>query len=643
MEPFEVYTRRCHELGMKLLVKFRMNDCHSGGRLSGHYNMHMGDFIQKHQEWWLKDYPGQLDYTHQGVRDWMFDLAHEVTSKFDIDGLTFNYIRYPYVFERAESRDKMPLLTDFMRRVRAMLHEEGARKGRKLDFCVIVAPTIEECLDFGIDVPTWIEEEIVDSVCPCHFDNTLFNTDYGEFAEMTRRKSVYLFPAVHPSISPYLYYFGYMTQPAYRAAARNIYTSGADGISAFNYYSHWSGGMTLYGAGSNNGKENYPGALHFLTGLSLPDNLERGDRHYVYWRCRDISQFPGFLDRHRVMTLDRSVGAQAEWTLRCAETFDGSTKAMVRLNAVNLLPADIIEISVNGKTIPAESIARTFHEEGRTNIQEGMKLPPYTTVTFRATTPPFEFLTNRLGLKLLGSAEAGSGQITVPEIEIAVSAGDGDPLEIMSLMVDGPYPEPMETLAGYHPDISAVGPVLMSGDLVESECIGARTIVAGKEEISAGAQSFTLEEETRISRVEFCIYRIPEIRAPLRLSLRADENGVPADEPIEPGAVAAFDPWDNPEQVGSHMFQGYYQFAFVDSICLGPGRYWLVLEMDPSAQPPSSVRWGDPPSASCYAPALTVDAWEHYPQECYMTLNGTEWRQAEKDGKPVIAYFGVFA
>jgi hypothetical protein len=649
LEPLDIYARRCHEQGQQLLVKFRMNDCHSCGRLSGHYNMHMGEVIQAHQEWWLKDYPGQLDYTHQGVRDWLFDLAHEVTTRFDTDGLTFNYIRYPYVFERAESRAKMPILTEFMRRVRAMLDAEGARKGRRLHFCVIVAPTVEECLNFGLDVPTWIDEEIVDSVCPCHFDNTLFNTSYEGFAELARAKKVYLFPALHPSISPYLYYFGYMTQPAYRAAVRNLYASGADGLSVFNYYSHWSGGMTLYGAGSNNGRQNYPRALHFLTGLSMPDNLERGDRHYVYWRCRDSAPWPGFLDRHRVLSLPRTAGAQAEWPLRCAETFDGngaaggSAQALLRFNAVNLLPGDEIEVSVNNQTIPAASLARRFRGQGRTNIQEGMKLPPYTEIMFSASTPPFEFMDNFLGLKLLRSAAGATGEITVPEIEIAVAATGGDPRALMDMMKDGPYPAPTATLAGYHPDLAAIGPVLMGGDLVENELVGARASVAGRESVSAGAQSFALAGRTTIGRVEVCIYRIPEIRAPLRLSLRADANGAPATGPMVPGAVAAFDPWQHPEQVGAHMFQGYYRFAFEAPLTLDAGRYWLLLEMDPAGQPPSSVRWGDPPAASCYAPALTVAATEHYPQGHYLTWDGAAWRPAEKNGRPVSAFFGVFA
>ena len=36
-----------------------------------------------------------LDYTVQGVRDWLFSLMEEVANQFDIDGLEFNYTRLP--------------------------------------------------------------------------------------------------------------------------------------------------------------------------------------------------------------------------------------------------------------------------------------------------------------------------------------------------------------------------------------------------------------------------------------------------------------------------------------------------------------------------------------------------------------------
>ena len=642
VEPIEAYASRCHEKGMRFLAKFRMNDRHSNGRPPGyHHNMHMGQFIQDHQDWWLTDFPGGLDFTHQGVRDWMFELTREVTTRFDVDGVVFNFMRYPYVFERAESRRKQPILTQFMRRVRRMLDEEAQVKGRKLEFCVIVAPTVAESQDFGLDVPAWIEEEIVDSICPCHFDNSLFNDSYAEFARLAERTEVGIFPAVHPGISPYLYYGKVMTPAAYRAAARNIYADGADGISTFNFMCHWSEMCSLWGAGPQTMADAYPGALNVLKELRSADGLEQGGRHYIYWRGRDLSEYTGFRDRHAVPTLARQEGASVQWSLRCAEEFGPACNALIRLNAVNLLPEDEIEISVNGETIPAAGTTRDFHEAGRTGLGKGMPLPPYTEISFVPASPPFRSPDNTLAIGLVRAAPGGSGEIGVPEIEIGVAAGGRQPADVCALLWPTPHSAALPVAAGYHPAIMEICSELTVNEAIDSGYIGTERLADGTEKSYIGAQSFSLRSEAQVSRIEICIYRIPEIQEPLRAELRADQDGVPGPKPVAPHAVSVLDPWESPGGLNK-LLQGYYRFAFERPVQLQAGEFWLVLTLDASRQPDSSLRNGDPAAPSCYTPILGTSAVRHYAPGRYMTWDGEEWRQEEKDGRPLSSFFGVF-
>ena len=623
-EPIDVCAKRCHERGMKFLAKFRMNDRHSQGKLSGHYNIHMGTFIQEHQEWWLKDFPGGLDFTHQGVRDWMFELAREVTTTFDIDGLTFNYMRYPYVFEIAESRSKQPILTGFMRRVRRMLDEEGKKKGRELLFCVLVAPTIEECHNIGLDVPSWIREGIVDVVCPCDWGSTLFNVPYEEFAKLTRQTDVLLLPAVHANVSRSLYFRKLMSPASYRGVARNLYAAGADGISTFNYMYHWAG---MQGIAYPGAMDQYPKALHYLAELRDPENLVRGDRHYVTWPEATPTQFPGLVNRARVMTLARAEGASAEWVIRCAETFDGKERSLVLLNAANLLPGDKVSVTVNGAAVADEDIRREFHPKGRSDESKGKTLPAYTSLTFAATSPPFAFLENTIGLTLLESVARASGEISVPEIEVAIATGDRSAQEVMAAM-DERFPEPVKSLAGYHP-ANAIAYRDMRADGTTGH-IGTVWNVDGKLYPVKGAQSFVLESKATITRVQLCISNAPAVEEALRLSIRADDKGVPADTPAGPQAVAVFNPWENAEGLTKQL-QGYYTFTLGEAIDLDAGTWWLVFEMDPSRQPSGR---------SYYAPLLAASAAERYPNGRYMTGAKT-WKQIRKDDKPVCAFFSV--
>jgi len=635
IEPVAAYAKRCHERGMKFLAKFRMNDRHSRGKLSGHFNIHMGSFIQDHPEWWLKTFPGGLDFTHQGVRDWFVDLATEVTAKFDIDGLTFNYMRYPYVFQPDQSREKQPILTAFMRRVRTMLDQEGQKKGKRLLFCVVVPVTVEECHNLGCDVPQWSEQGIVDIVCPCDYDSTVPNAPYDEFAELTRERNVYLFPALHAHVSRMLSIRNLMSLPSCRAVARNFYAAGADGVSAFNYMYHWA---TMASVAYPGPMEQFPKALHYFRELRSLDTLQREDRHYVTWPIQAFPTLPGLFDRSRPLTLKRAQGARAERPIRCAEEFDGSSRALVRLNAVNLVPGDRIELTVNGEVVPEDSVTRVFHEHGRRQVEKGMDLGAYTSISFVPTTPPFAFLHNTIGLTLLESAPEAHGDITVPEIEIAVAVGDRSPLDVMSL-IEEHHPAPVQSLAGYHP---APNQAFLHTDAAGTweQSIGAPQRVEGAECVSKGAQSFALQSAAQISRVELCFYRSPDVCRPVALSLRPDDGGKPGERPVNANAVAVFNPWDNPEGL-SVSLQGYYTFIFDRPLALDPGAYWLVFEMDPSGQPASSTKYGDP-RPSCYGPLLAVNACERYPHGHYMTWEAHRWRAVEKNGRPVSAFFGVF-
>jgi len=206
------------------------------------------------------------------------------------------------------------------------------------------------------------------------------------------------------------------------------------------------------------------------------------------------------------------------------------------------------------------------------------------------------------------------------------------------------------SLAGYHPSITEIGTGIFNGVVVDpvlpcgKEYIGARHVLGDVEVVSVGAQSFVLKQEETIQRAEVCIGQIPKEIEPLRLSLRADNDGIPADDPLCSDAVVDLNPWESPEGLPRNGLQGYYPFRFENPLALSPGKYWLVLEMDPSRQPDSSTVWGGSSSdaASCYAPVLSAGALKHYPEGVYLNWTGRQWERVETDGSPLGAFFGVF-
>ena len=203
---------------------------------------------------------------------------------------------------------------------------------------------------------------------------------------------------------------------------------------------------------------------------------------------------------------------------------------------------------------------------------------------------------------------------------------------------------PVESLAGYHPDARKA---YLDADRDETtrQPIGA-PVQARVETPSRGAQSFVLKEKQDIERVELCVSSAPDVREPLRASLRRDRDGLPEGEAVNADAIAVFDPWETPEGLSPGSMTGYYRFTFAKSPTLESGVYWIVFEMDPARQPRRQSQEhlsGAPGPWSCYGILLASSARELYPAGRYLAWETEGWKEVTKHGQALGAFFGVFA
>lgn len=628
-EPIDIWAERCHRKGMKFLASWRMSDRHHRGKWDDpHFSELMSSWHKKNRQFWVGgSWPlvGGLDFSFQEVRDYMFTSMEEVVQGFDVDGIELNWIRYPHVFPfppKDAGRDK-DILTEFTRRIREMLDREGEKKGRRLLLSVRVPQTLAECENLALDIPAYVREGLIDMLCPNDWGSTDFNAPYDEFAALTRKGDCCLYPAISPYPSRSVHTRILMSLPAYRGVVRNLYAQGADGFSTFNFTYHWSGRMGIAYPGV---PENYPKAFAFLKALDDPDGLWDKDRHYVFYAFGRQS-FPGLEDRSGAkITLARGETPDFKrCVMRAAEDWGGSEKGIVRFVAVGLVPGDRITVKFNGEVVRKADIVRTYRADGRTNEDEGATLPAHTVCEFVPATPPQTPGKQVLELALAQSApDAGDKAVAVSEIEVAVSASGEDAREVLSQTRRRPSP-PIESLAGYHPP--------GFDGFRESRGNGTTGHVGAvwSGHATKGAQSFVLEAKAAVKRVQLLVCGTPEAEEPMRMSIRADADGIPAEAPVTPEAVASFNPWQQTEGITLRR-QGYFTFDLNEPAVLDPGTWWLVFEMDPS---------GQPSAGHYYAPLLGIQARERYPKGRYMT-GAKEWKEIKHKDQPVCAFFSVF-
>ena len=101
-----------------------------------------------------------------------------------------------------------------------------------------VFSSLDECLDMGLDVPTWIAEDLIDNLSPQNTMYSDFNAPYEEFAILARNSRCMLYPGLHPWVSDRRRRIlkSTMTPSNSRALAHTFYGAGADGISIYNHY-----------------------------------------------------------------------------------------------------------------------------------------------------------------------------------------------------------------------------------------------------------------------------------------------------------------------------------------------------------------------------------------------------------------------
>ena len=408
VQPIEILIDQCHKRGMKFLAKFRMSDRHPDAARG---------WQLEHKELWLEEFQGALDFTHEEVHDWYLSLIEEISARFDVDGFELNYIRWEHCFPTAAARDSQPVMTAFIKRVRALLDAGAGKKGRKLWLGVRVPQTLEECHALGYDVPTWIKEDLIDYVVPCDFFYPDFNARYEEFAALTRSSDCLLFPAVHPLLC-YNDNVGLMRPENYRALSRNLYAAGADGVSTFNYMYHWArrGGGEYPGPNSG-----YPLALAWLRELREPDALGMRPRHYLFYPLWGADRkCPTGFWKNECMSLKREVDSSGEYRFRIAEDLGRPGVASeIYVTARKMASNDKVEFSINGDAVAANAIKSVWNPAGRPE-KFGRPLAPHMSFMWRLTAPPARFGDNILGAKLAVVDGEAKEDIMIDEIEVTV-------------------------------------------------------------------------------------------------------------------------------------------------------------------------------------------------------------------------------
>lgn len=242
-DPVKETLAACRKWKKDFFISYRMND--------GHYMQDVSwpthnAFWREHPQYWLSDADAAgsggrdntrvFNYMHPEVREHYFSILKELCTNYDVDGVELDFQRHARFFHDAEMEPGAKVMTAFVQRIKQMMDQIGRQRGKSLKLCVRVPETLAKCQGAGLDVPGWDALQLVDMINVSSSYYQTMELGIEEFKSKAKRAKVYgEMNYVTAQSSKDKFARRYTTVEGYRAAALNLFSRGADGLSLFNY------------------------------------------------------------------------------------------------------------------------------------------------------------------------------------------------------------------------------------------------------------------------------------------------------------------------------------------------------------------------------------------------------------------------
>ena len=269
IDPFRIAIDFSHELGLEFHASYRFCEGMGPFHFSPPFDqINQGGFYAKHPELRAIRRDGSLapriSLSYPETREFLISLFLEM-AEYPIDGISILYNRRPPFVEyepplvegflkehgndprELDEKDsnwlqyRSTILTDFMRDLRQKLGQLARRQGRKSPVALSawVFGDDQENLLYGMDVPTWIREGLIDGVIPYTSADGLFSWepawenigDVEHWLSLTRETNCELALNVMPR---------HLTPEQFRRKAHQLYQAGVTYLAFWDSSKTWA-------------------------------------------------------------------------------------------------------------------------------------------------------------------------------------------------------------------------------------------------------------------------------------------------------------------------------------------------------------------------------------------------------------------
>ena len=337
-DPPKVVVREAKKRKLDVFYSFRINDIHDS-----FIPDEMPTFKVKNPQWMIGErkygnvtsFKSALNFAIPEVRELKFRVIEELFLKYDFDGLEIDFLRSsPYFFPGEEAKNAH-LLTELLVRVRKHLDLRGVERGRPIRLAVRVNESLRSCRMDGFDVPTWIEQNLVDYVT---LGSGVMDIEVQEFKKLADAKGIHVYPCLYGWPSKY------SPIPAELATglAMNYHSQGASGIYLFNWFPH----------AKNNSESTGPYMSGLMKQLGDTAALRKGQTKWMFAADRGRpSRAYQYNWLHCVLPEKLPTDEPLKTTMRVYAKFPPNANLTLQLQVKDLQVNDKVAVKLNGKNV----------------------------------------------------------------------------------------------------------------------------------------------------------------------------------------------------------------------------------------------------------------------------------------------------
>ncbi len=245
MDPVELGIEWCKEHDKTYIWSMRMNDTHDMGQgyegLNAWKASHLDLLMGKYEDFTGDNYDelafgfkawSNADFTHLESRQRLYDTVKYVVKNYDVDGVELDFFRHLSFFKEVVLGEKVyqesiERMNDLIRSIRLMLDVEGMKRGRPYVLQIKIPDSLGFCYNVGLDVDTWMQEDLIDIVgCGGYFRLTEW-TDCVDYFQ--NKYNVPFYACLSRDIINTA-----RNHEKWRNEAAIAWNSGAKGVSTFN-------------------------------------------------------------------------------------------------------------------------------------------------------------------------------------------------------------------------------------------------------------------------------------------------------------------------------------------------------------------------------------------------------------------------